>query len=550
MKNFYLICVFTILISLQYAYSFYESDNPVRTEIQILTPPAQRIAGDTFLVVLKLYDKDNSLFQGPYCFNNVVFQDTLGNGGKQDPIVVSDSGIDTINEFPSTAHLARLCFNDGIDTTKIVLYNAPVDNVHKLFIHLDNVLVTSTEPFHLYPGRIDSIDIQNADGTPVTDTVSMDAPDDSWMFYAAGFDRYGNRIPGWVSCIWSTSGDLHQVTDGQTVGQIFYETVSVQKKESGVLTATPADPSVPPYVKDQVFIEILGPAIILSKAITRDMNGNGYLDHIELHFALPLSLPANFSFSGLSITYGTTKFVVAGIENNTGRTGIIWSLIVNEVQNNIPQTSWKPYVSFDRNDSVSIAGADSLQCQDGAGPVVWIVMDRYGSYTDHSKDVITVTFSESVKRTDGSLDINDLPSNIFYVWEKDTNGTQFIRVDSILAGINGLTQVVKDSIVSFIMSNGMALTVRHFININTDKMFITDNAQNKNFPYLNNQKARVNIIPPTSVENIPSDSGRNQAITSSSNNGCGCGTGTGLAFIPPIFVKTRYHIRKCLKKIG
>jgi len=258
-SNRFLICIFTLLISIHYVYSSSESDSPVLSEIEFLTPKNQLIAGDTIFIVIKIHNQDGSQISGPYWFNNVVYQDTLGNGGKPDPIVVVDSGIDTINELPLTTHSARECFNDGIDTIKIVLYNAPFNNVHKLFIHLDNMFVASTVPFYLYPGKIDSLDIPNADGSSVPDTVLLNAPDDSRMFYAAGFDHYGNRIPGWTLCNWSVSGNLPPV-NGQNVGQIYYETKSVISNVSGDLTAASADPSAPLYVKDHVFIKIIVPA--------------------------------------------------------------------------------------------------------------------------------------------------------------------------------------------------------------------------------------------------------------------------------------------------
>jgi hypothetical protein len=374
--------------------------------------------------------------------------------------------------------------------------------VHKLFVHLDNLPVAYTDPFHLYPGKIDRLDIQYADGNSVGDTVTLKAPDESMMFYAVGFDRFGNRIPGLALSNWSVSGNLPAV-NGQNVGQIYFETKSVISNVSGDLTAASSDPNAPLYVKDHVFIKILGPAINLTRAITRDENGNGYLDHIELHFAQPVSLPANFSFSGLSISNGTIPFEVAGIEKNTGRSDTVWSIAIKEIQNKIPQTSWKPKISFDRNETYSIAGASNVVCQDGAGPVVWYVENKLGKAEDHSEDVVTVTLSEPVLRSNGSsLAFSDTPSVVFYVWKKNSyDSTQFIMVDKILDGINAFTGVKttskdpKQSVVSFKMYNKKELSSSYYMNINIGTMYISDNAQPPNLPNLNNQKVPVNVIP-------------------------------------------------------
>jgi fibro-slime domain-containing protein len=467
-------------------------------KIEIIAPLANnRIAGDTMIAVVKIFDSRGKLIPGTKCFRKAVYQDTLGSKGRFEPVVIVDSVSDTINQLLSITHSIDQCFNGGTDTIKIVLYNAPVarDSVHKIFVRLIDSIplpVAYTDPFNLKPGKIDSLDIQYSDGSSVgDDTVEMSVPDEK-MFYTAGFDRYGNRIPGWTASNWSTSGGL-PVMDVNNKGQILFETVSVTENKSGNLTAAAADSSAPLYVKDNVFIKILGPAIKLVKAITRDENGNGYLDHIELHFALPVSLPVNFSFSGVKISYDKTNFTVTGIENNTKGSDTVWLLILKEEENNIPQTAWKPSVSFDRNEKYSLAGAVNIECQDGAGPVVWKVEKNVGDANDHSKDIVTVHLSEPVMRSNGSLDHNVMPSVIFYVWEKDTNG-QFIRVDSILAGINGLSQVPKDSIVSFTMSNKKDITARHYMNINTDEKYIIDKAQS-NYPNVNNQKVRVNVIP-------------------------------------------------------
>jgi hypothetical protein len=44
------------------------------------------------------------------------------------------------------------------------------------------------------------------------------------------------------------------------------------------------------------------------------------------------------------------------------------------------------------------------------------------------------------------------------------------------------------------MTNHKDLTARHFISFNTGKMYVIDKAQS-NYPNLNNQKVRVNVIP-------------------------------------------------------
>lgn len=135
-----------------------------------------------------------------------------------------------------------------------------------------------------------------------------------------------------------------------------------------------------------------------------------------------------------------------------------------------------------------------------------------GNAKNHIDDVVTVTLSEQVMRSNGSsLALSDTPSVVFYVWEKNPNDTtQFNRVD-ILVRISAFTSVstannaqIKQSVVSFKMSNNNDLSSKYFMNINTGTMYISDNAQPQNLPNLNNQKVRVSVIPiPIDVTSFP-----------------------------------------------
>jgi len=120
-------------------------------------------------VLVKIYNTDG-LYPGSWCSTSATYTDVLGNGSKTVIPTIMFNGDPT--QVPlGTPH--GECFYNGLDTVTIVLYNAPVslDSVHKISLLLNNNLINlplvSTNPFHLYPGPLDSLSLEYSDGTPM-----------------------------------------------------------------------------------------------------------------------------------------------------------------------------------------------------------------------------------------------------------------------------------------------------------------------------------------------------------------------------------------------
>jgi len=463
---------------------------PNRVVIEIVTPPDQRKAGDPIITVIKIYNEDG-LVPGDYCFyadsgNGVRYTDTLGTGGRPKPFVLI--GGDTL----WLGEEGDQCFSSGLDTVPIVLYYVPddPDSMHQISVDLGG-LTAVTDPFTLYPAALDSLALQYQDGTPVGDTLVLRYPQGGAMIYAIGYDQYGNKR-GPEKSDWSTDSTLHRIPQGTGQERIWYDASGVKDNEFGNLTAAAND-----SIKASTFIKIIGPLVTVKSAVTGDDNGNGYLDRITLTFSKEVSLPEDFAeISGINIYRGNTSFTVEKVIGG-GADGkdSVWTLILKEVKNGEPQTSWTPYISFDAIPDAGIDSLSNLVAKDGAGPVIWKVTKQIKSADqDRTRDIVTVVFSEPVMNNKGGdLSTDDVPAVMFYIWEVDPTQESGYRLkDSLLLNIDNL-QSADESVVTFLTENNVDLNPRHFVSIRMfgDSSYITDRVGTGNYPDPDNQRVRI-----------------------------------------------------------
>jgi hypothetical protein len=170
------------------------------------------------------------------------------------------------------------------------------------------------------------------------------------------------------------------------------------------------------------------------------------------------------------------------------------------------QTGWNPTITFLANEELGVDSVLDHTCIDGAGPVITSVFDNISpNSNDRKQDVITVTFSEPIQRFDNiSLKQTDMPSVIFYVWDKDPQGN-FVRKDSMLIRIDNIV-VIDEKTISFVMSNGYVFNPSNYFSIKTaigvngdTTALVTDKASIKgiltpNYPNANNVQVQVVII--------------------------------------------------------
>jgi hypothetical protein len=82
------------------AFLLFTPGPPARVEIEILTPPDQRIAGQPIDAVVRLYNEDGQLVHGTLCYRadtGVIYNDQLGTGGRPDPLITVDSVNSNLN---------------------------------------------------------------------------------------------------------------------------------------------------------------------------------------------------------------------------------------------------------------------------------------------------------------------------------------------------------------------------------------------------------------------------------------------------------------------
>lgn len=488
---------------------------PTKVKIELITPPEQRIAGEPIRAIVTIENR-NGRVPGKFCYNGdsdsaAVYTDILGPGGRPKPFVLI--GEDTLWLGSDGSQ----CFLDGTDTITITLFHVPevTDSFHRITVTLAT-LQAKTPPFSILPGALDSLVLERQAGTWIGDTLTLHYPEDQVIITAVGYDMYGNRI-GPVLSNWSTDSTLHPIQRGTNTERIIYSSTSITDNENGTITAHPVD-SASASITASVFIKMVGPLITLTSATTRDANGNGYLDQMELTLSRPIFLEEGFTFKNMEVKYGNTTFTIDSIIGGTGRTDSTWVVALHEVKNNTPQTAWVPYVSYEGVPELGLGAANNHVATDGAGPVVWSVTKTIQKeyINDRSHDEVTIIFSEEIQRATNegqSLVPTDTIGLIVYVWESiadpdDATKTKLVKVDSMLTGISALAYVGKSdfggTVLTFVTATGIDIAPRNYVSIKTStsdsgvvSAYITDHTQSSNLPEGDNQRVRVIITGPS-----------------------------------------------------
>jgi hypothetical protein len=205
-------------------------------------------------------------------------------------------------------------------------------------------------------------------------------------------------------------------------------------------------------------------AVTLMSAKTRDLNGNGYLDAIDVMFNGAVSFPADYNFHNIIVCYKVgSKTICFPVTNPIPADGMANPAFRLRIQENtyvLPdesQTDWTPTLILS-----NLPGVDpvSLTATDGAGPVIWKVRKEVNSM-EHTQDKVFVTFSEDVLCETGTpVKMTDAPSDLFHVW----SGAPIVSVDSMLTGIRILGSASRREVM-FNMLNDENLNSTHSLSI-------------------------------------------------------------------------------------
>jgi fibro-slime domain-containing protein len=472
-----------------------------KVDIIVITPPDKRIAGDTISAVVKIYNKDG-LVPGNLC-DSAEHQESLGKGNTNlDPIVIVDGFSTTITQITYSANKIHECFMGGLDTVKYVLYRATTsqDSLQKLYVTIKSISA-STDPFNVLPAKLSGVAIQDYKGNNL-DSVHLNWPNGSQVFFVVGYDRFGNKVILSNGAIWSATDQLHPIERSVNVIRIYYDAIQVKRDEAGLIYAAVFDSSGI-KIADSVDVTITGPMTNLISAVTGDADGDGYLDHIVMRFDKEAILQQGGAGDTLTIKYTdiSGKEYVFHVDSIVGANGhgpvdTLFTVYFSELMNQIPQTAWTPSVT--NNGAFKGVGTIyNFAAADGAGPVIWKVVKDNKSVLTNSDDEITVVFSEPIQAFDGSgFKTGTHPNLVFYVWTQDASG-KFIRDSILLRDINTFTGQLtgaEKTTVTFIMTNGLDITALDFFSIRVDSSAITDKSKAINAPAENNQLVRVQVI--------------------------------------------------------
>jgi fibro-slime domain-containing protein len=437
------------------------------------------------------------------------YADSRGAGGKPDPFLVVDGT--TIKLDHVAPDSCSETFVNGVDTVSFTLYNAPAESSFVVLTHQISVSLLSSatatpitgvsSAFQLFPGPIVSLQMQTAGGTPIhVDTLTDDVPPSN-TYFARGYDQYGNLISltgGGMGSNWHVTGNLHAPTvDTVAVGAVYYNdsTNGVVDSESGYLVAIYDTNNV--AYSDSVRIAIIGPSALLVSAITRNLTGDGYLDHLDLIFSKKVQLPsdsahvADFSAAVGITALGTAVLSIDSIPAMSPDS--IWRVAL---ANNRPagafQTGWTPNITMAGYLPASL-GRSSFTSVDGAGPVIARVVKHKGSNAGNKLDTVTVTFSEQIRALATNSSV-DSPSVLFDVWDSTSGG--FVLDPTILKGAGTLLSATNDTQAVFLMSNDSNLTLGHYFSIDSAHSagLVADVVGN--LPNANNRKAPVTFNAP------------------------------------------------------
>lgn len=475
---------------------------PSAVTFTLVTPANKRVAGDTLIGVVKITNNDG-LVPGTFCYgangevtSPAAYSDNLSSGGgfrPQPGIAVDGNGV-LLNTLNQTIITNNQCFENGVDTVKVVLYYSPFsgdgpfspDSLHQLKVTLGGTLQATTEKFQLYPAKLDSIVIEDGGYTPLPpQTLSGNQ---SITPFSVGYDRFGNRI-GRINTNWSTSGTLNPVTNEGNQGYVTAE---------GVTTDQAGDICAKKYSDTDTItgclqITIIGPKKNLATAITRDLNGNGYLDAIELYFDRPIG-DGELAVTNLAASYSSINFANDSLVR---RSDSSFTLYFKENTTTDPQTGWKLFVAL--TGATKITNITQLVTLDGAGPVIWTVEKQIKS-TNNTQDVITVVLSEAITDVNGAAFkvASATPAATFKVYIKNAQGT-FDTVP-LLGGIEAFSEVkqTNKNVTSFkfIMSNSQDLSVYNYFNIEPLPAVVQDQplGSTPNKPNVNNRKVQVKVL--------------------------------------------------------
>lgn len=262
--------------------------------------------------------------------------------------------------------------------------------------------ITTSIKIYIGPGKPHHISLQTTQNiipqeqTPLT---SISIPEDATkaVVYAVIRDSAGYFIRFADEAEWSSSNTSVATVAADSKDQFIG---IITKKSPGQTVVTVSEPGVK-SAELSVTVKTSKSDINsnLDSAITRDLNGNGYLDKIEIMFDSSVTITTELAKKYLKIAYGSTTFTIDSVRSASGgSTGTLFNVFIQESSTGELQTDWKPLISVLNGDILALG--ENVPCADGAGAVINKALFYQGDMkTDvnpGSPDTIRVTLSEKV----------------------------------------------------------------------------------------------------------------------------------------------------------
>jgi fibro-slime domain-containing protein len=519
---------------------------PLRAELEITTPADQLIAGKDITGVIRYYNRAGLMTEWDQSWNpskSALFADTLGtiqkNGKDVQPLVRTE--VDQVLCYQGSG-----CRPDYInavlphnstnlnDLAKFVIYLAAdghqIRYTETLNVGGTPITITAVSAkFTVLPGEPAAIKIE---GPGVkNDTLKVNQGDPEQVLHAVAVDEWGNNIGDYPSN-WVATTPIS--VDAKDRPVIVYVPSMAQDNGKGPLCINAVTASGRP-LNSCITVDLTGVTARPISAITRDYDGCGYLDRIEMKFKRPI--PFAGGGTATAVKPGKDKITVVNkdfsfdVDSVTVKlsdsTVTIWLRDVTP-HTGSTQTGWTPVVNI-FNGLFEEAGAQTVNTTDGAPPVIasaklYFPKEGAGKISDN---YIEVKFSEKIKSSDGAsfgisknqaiIDEKFLPEALFNIWAQGGqnlaksartralskksgdpyDGKIFALQDDRLAGIKK-TVYIDESTLWFFLENEKEISPPNdYINIRTVDQIrspinptrvrdITDNV-----PLANNRKVPI-----------------------------------------------------------
>jgi len=522
---------------------------PTRAELVILTPEDDRIAGKPIQFEVKYFNGLGELreWNASWTNNGASFADILQGAGiniTKKPEIVSYAGGNQALlyvGFDNNGNLINAKLEHNLATRKdvvnIIIYNA-TDNPHQIKYEETvegNKLVATSERFTVKPGTPVSIKIE---GDKVkNDTLRVLQSDPEQVLHAVAVDEWGNRIGDYPSD-WNSGTPIPVDIKDRPV--IVYVPGRAEDNDSGSLciqTIVHNSNSAGNNIKLEscIYVVLTGVTARPISAVTKDYDGCGYLDRIDLTFKKPIKFadgsagvvakPGDGKITVKNTTPGFSWIVDSVTVDPANFKVFIW---LNDVapHSGAAQTGWTPIINI-YNGLFDEAGAQTVTTTDGAPPVIataklYFPKESTGKITEN---YIDVTFSEKIRSSKGTAFGNSkgeantefVPEMLFNIWGQGGqnkarmartralskkagdayDGKSFTLQDGRLAGIKK-TVYIDESTLRFFLENEKEITPPNdYINIRTqDQVSNPANQTNirdvpSNVPLANNRKVPI-----------------------------------------------------------